>query len=140
LEREIRYADSIGDPETIGYDHYVEYRTLDDAGASRCVSLRYNPTSRLLQRNTWPATGTMSAASWNTLASDVSLVGSAPPFAIPASASTNRMRQLTVKVRITSGTAGTARTTDFEVTFTALNSISAATTATNACSTARRAA
>jgi hypothetical protein len=142
LDREVRFASTVGDPEPIGPVWYVEYRTIvDDPATPRCVSLRYIVVGGegQLQRNEWVAGTAMATGAWSVLASKVTLTGASPPFVIPA-LGTDILRRLTVNVTINYGGGGTDSRTEFRVTFTALNSVAQATAGTNECTLARRSA
>jgi type II secretory pathway pseudopilin PulG len=124
LDKEIRYATAISEPSDVGPDFYVEYLTTTPTGAATCTQLRLDttdPTNAKLRLRTWPQ-GSQPPA-WGTSAVLASNLGSAQPF---YTADNPNFQRLSLKLQVAAGSGGTASKARTEITFTALNSESAA--------------
>jgi hypothetical protein len=133
LDKEIRYAAGISTPGPVGADSYVEYVT-SFTGTAMCTELRLNVASGQLQRRTWQqGVLPLVPSAWIPMATSVS---STQPFTFLAADATFNFQRLQLKLDATSGggPATAARRTD--VTFTALNTTLATSSAT-ACTEGR---
>ena len=133
LDLEIRYAEGISTPATVGADTYVEYLTTN-SGSATCTQLRWRaPTGGLpaqLQRRTWtlssPPAGMNDAAHpWRSLVSGLTpvVVGGVPvaPFTLLPPADQYTFPQLRVRLAVEAGADRTAATRESDLTFAALN-------------------
>lgn len=127
LDKELRYASGISTPGLVGDNPYVEYLTTG-TGTAVCSQLRLNVTTGVLQYRSWDqGSSPLAPSGWATLAAGVS---SAQPFTVTPAGSTFNFQRLTLSLVVSSGGGGTATTTQTEVTFTALNTSLATSSAT----------
>ena len=131
LDKEIRYAKKITTPTLVGTKWYVEYLTYamptgGSTGVWTCHAIRLSGTS--LQILSWNKDTTPDPAAFVTLVSGVQATNSTTgPFSLPAAVSgANDLQQLRLAVTARGGTNATAASGQLDVTFTALNSSSAA--------------
>jgi hypothetical protein len=100
LDKEIRYAQAISAPGTVGSDYYVEYLTGTGAGAT-CVELRLDVTDAQLQRRSWPqGSTTVDAPGWVPPASNVTATN---PFILTTPSGATLVQRLRVRLRISGG-------------------------------------
>jgi prepilin-type N-terminal cleavage/methylation domain-containing protein len=126
LDREIRYASDISTPAQVGSYWYVEYLTTNSDTPS-CTELRLDLDRGLLQRQSWPKSGTPTGA-WSVLASRVGpppATDSQPlPFNLLRVSGTFNYPRLQLSLVATAGTGSTTATKQMAVTFTAVNALS----------------
>jgi len=119
LEKQVRYAYSVGTPHLEGTTPYLEYLVMTPVTpgsatlAKRCVQLRLNGTG--LQTRYWATGSAGTVTSWGQLAGG--LVASTTPFVRTAPTPAVNHQLLTVRLAARSGTS--VRTS--AMTFTALN-------------------
>lgn len=133
LDKEIRYAKKINTPALVGTKWYVEYLTYamptgSSTGVWTCHALRLNGTS--LQVLSWNKDATPDPTAFVTVMSGVQAADSTlGPFLIPAAASgANDLQQLRLAVTTQGGITSSTASGQLDITFTALNSSSAAKT------------
>jgi prepilin-type N-terminal cleavage/methylation domain-containing protein len=125
LDRDVRYADGISVPATVGTTRiYVEYTTTTLAGAITCTQLRVDTATGLLQmrsRSTPPnaAAGSGAITVWSALASY--LTGTQSITRNAADASNRHYQELVLALTFRTGSGATAKTRFASYTFTALN-------------------
>lgn len=145
LDREVRYASGISDQAQVGADFYVEYLvtplvrspapTPPPERTPTCVQLRLRVSTQQLQRRTWPKGVTpVTPTPWIPLVSGV--VGGQPFDTDDADPAVNYQQSLRVSITVRSGTGGTATLRTTDVTFTALNT-SIATSSADICTEGR---
>lgn len=116
LDTEVRYADGISTPGTVGADSYVEFRTTL-AGTATCTELRLH--GDLLQWRSWPqGMSPLRPDPWTVLASGVS---ASVPFTFVPATPTVTFQQLRVDFQTSSGTNRTASQASLSQTFPAMN-------------------
>lgn len=119
LEKQVRYAYSVGTPHLEGTTPYLEYLVMAPVTpgsatlAKRCVQLRLNDTS--LQTRYWATGSAGTVTGWTQLAGG--LVATTTPFVRTAPTTAVNHQLLTVRLAARSGTS--VRTS--AMTFTALN-------------------
>ena len=134
MDREVRYATDINRPGPGGSGSiYIEYRYMD-AGADSvptCVQMRYNTTTRELQRRSWPENTPGSVSSWSTyvtkLRNDLSEAGQQPFVFLRAGLDSSTgvtyiNQRLTLRLDSGLGDAGDGRGSQLRTTFVARNS------------------
>jgi hypothetical protein len=132
LDREIRYARKIFDPEhPAGGDYLVRFVAPDPAtGADACVELRLPAGAGSLQERRWPA-AEAPAPGFHTVASGLSLTpGDRPgttllPFTVVRADTVSNFDRLTVRLTARASANGRAVSTDVDLLFPALNTVSA---------------
>jgi prepilin-type N-terminal cleavage/methylation domain-containing protein len=118
LDKEIRYASSIGAPDAEAPDYYIRY-LITNTGSPTCVELKLDGTAKKLLRRNWThTTGTPAVTAWLPLATNVTAT---TPFVVNDAMGPRLTPQLVVRVRAANGAAGDATSRATEVTFTALN-------------------
>lgn len=140
LDKLVRYSTAIATPLTgAGGDWYVELDTVDGiTSAETCTQLRVDVPLRQLQQRTWTATGLTTytnLAGWKMIANNITNGAAATgdvdqPFSTPpplGGASTGYQR---LQITLVAGTDGPSSptTSRARTTFTALNSVTSATT------------
>jgi type II secretory pathway pseudopilin PulG len=133
LDKEIRYASGISVPALVGADWYVEFVTVN-TGVAVCAELKLVASTGQLLRRQWPQGMTLLAPGpWTPLASGVS----APqPFTFHAADATANFHRLQLRLTARSGAGDSASSTETDVTFTALNT-SLATSSAAVCTEGR---
>jgi len=127
LDKEIRYAAAISTPGSVGADSYVEFLTTY-TGTPVCTELRLHVATEQLQRRTWiQGSSPLTPSAWIPLASSVS---STQPFTFTAADATFNFQRLRLQLVATSGSGGTATPRQSDITFTALNTSLATSSAT----------
>jgi prepilin-type N-terminal cleavage/methylation domain-containing protein len=120
LEKQVRYAYSIGTPHTEGSTPYLEYLVMAPVSAGsttlvkRCVQLRLAGSQ--LQSRYWTAGTASTVTGWTQLAGNLATPGTPPFVRTPPTTAVNH-QLLTVRLAARSGTS--VRTS--AMTFTALN-------------------
>lgn len=120
LEKQVRYAYSIGTPHTEATVPYLEYLVMTPASATsttlvkRCVQLRLSGAR--LQSRYWTAGSASTVTGWTQLAGNLAPTGTPPFVRTPPTTAVNH-QLLTVRLAARSGSS--ARTST--LTFTALN-------------------
>lgn len=136
LDKQVRYADAISTPGTVGSDSYVEFRTTDAAGQQLCRQWRLVAGSDLLQQRSWLAgTTPASPPAWKTVSVGVANLSTQPPFTLQAPTTARPYQQLTVDVVVTSGSKPVGRA-EIETVFAARNTNSS--TSTSVCNQVAR--
>lgn len=119
LDREIRYAEGISTPGSVGPDPYVEYLVENDSG-STCVELRLQVAERQIQRRTWPyGPAVVGQTPWRALASNVA---STRPFTVAPANATYAFQRLELRLTASAGSGATKESAEATRSFTALNS------------------
>ena len=120
LEKEVRYASAVSQPDRVGGDWYVEFLTTN-SGTPRCTELRLTAAGKLERRSWTQGAAVNSGESWAPLASGLS---ADTPFTMLPADPTSNFQRLRLWVQATSGNpggTGSGTTTETDVTFTALN-------------------
>jgi prepilin-type N-terminal cleavage/methylation domain-containing protein len=119
LEKQVRYAYSIGTPHLEGTTPYLEYLVMAPVSptsatlAKRCVQLRLSGPA--LQTRSWTAGSASTVTGWTQLAGN--LVASTAPFVRTSPTTAVNHQLLTVRLASRSGTS----VRNSAMTFTALN-------------------
>lgn len=129
MDRQLRYASAVNRPVRVGDDWYLEFQTTSTGTTTgACTQWRLVDSGNRLQYRTWPDTGSPTASSWTTVASDVANDPTAqPPFSFAAADSTYTRQRVTLFLHVTDGQPGSA---EVRATFVARNTSTA--TVTNA--------
>ncbi|MDQ1644944.1 MAG: hypothetical protein QOJ50_1128 [Cryptosporangiaceae bacterium] len=118
LDKEIRYASSIGAQDTEGSDNYFRY-LITNTGTPTCIELKLDAAAKKLLRRTWThTTGTPAVTAWLPLASNVTATS---PFNVVPAAGSQLTPQLILRLRAWNGAGSDATSRATELTFTALN-------------------
>jgi type II secretory pathway pseudopilin PulG len=138
LDRQIRYAERIMVDDSDATHWVAEFSMKDSANVRQCVQLRLpKATGGALTSQQWPAaSSTTPTGTATTIAADVTRPSSAPFTLIPAGTANSNFDRLavTVSVRTGSATGSRAQIRDFDLQFTALNTV-ASSVDLNGCAT-----
>lgn len=128
LDREVRYAQGITQPDSSGGSYYVEFEYLPPAGASQCAELQYSPTAGTLSQRTWSVPVNNAAPSpgaWNVLANSLTTAGQ--PFSLVNQVGSDTtdnfadMEQLQIGLGAAAGKGSGQGTATSTAIFTAIN-------------------
>jgi prepilin-type N-terminal cleavage/methylation domain-containing protein len=124
LDKEVRYASVISQPDRVGGDWYVELLTTN-TGTPRCTQLRLTAGGRLERRSWTKGSAISSGEPWTLLVAGLT---STQPFTVSTADPTFNFQRLRLWVQATSGLTGggsgptsAGSTNETDVTFTALN-------------------
>lgn len=117
LDKEVRYADAVNFPGLSGAGRqYVEFRVPEQAapsGVTTCVQWRWDPSTKRVERRSWPLTAS-SLPAWIPVAEDVVAdpqVSGPYPFALTPASPEHPRQSLTMRLLLTSDhSAGAAST------------------------------
>jgi Tfp pilus assembly protein PilV len=130
LDRQIRYAERVAVDSSDTTFFLAEFAMKDSANVRQCVQLRLPKAGGALTSRQWPAaSGTTPTGTPTTIAADVTKPAATGPFVLtPAgkAGSSNvgsNFDRLGVKVSVKSGTGSRVQTRDFDLQFTALNTV-----------------
>jgi prepilin-type N-terminal cleavage/methylation domain-containing protein len=127
LDKELRYAAGISTPDLVNGDRYVEY-LITNTGTPRCSELRLVAASGEFQTRAWTqGMNPLAPEAWHSLASGVS---GTTPFTFVAADATFNFQRLRLNITVATGTGDAVTTKQTDVTFTALNTTLATSSAT----------
>ncbi|WP_146211284.1 hypothetical protein [Quadrisphaera granulorum] len=101
LDQQVRYADAINLPGTVGDTSWVEYRGITAGGGERCYQWRYVSSTGVLQTRSWLESGSPSAGSWSTVLTTALRSSTASPFTTLAPTAALPHQQLKVNLAVT---------------------------------------
>jgi type II secretory pathway pseudopilin PulG len=126
LDKEIRYASGLSTPGLVGGDPYVEYLTVN-TGTRACTELRLHLATGQLQRRTWTQGVAPQPGGWTALASNLD---PGTPFTVTVADPTYNFQRLRLTLSASAGNGNDAVVRQSDVTFTALNTSLATSSAT----------
>lgn len=122
LDRDVRYAFRVYAPGVADDRYYVDYVIPDDANKQQCVRLSLPVGGGTLVRRQWSPGGSDTTS---TVAADLapSTAGTNPFTLVPSGDAISNFERLGVRLTSTVGLTGIGRSRDYDLQFTALNTI-----------------
>jgi type II secretory pathway pseudopilin PulG len=127
LDRQVRYAERVMVDNSDPTYYLAEFAMKDTANVRQCVQLRLpRNTGGALTTRQWPAASSATpTGTATTIAADVVRPTGAPFTLTSAGTANSNFDRLTVKVSVQTGTGSRAQVRDFDLQFTALNTVPA---------------